>query len=77
MNLHPYRLLKMALVLFVVVAITMIIGLPVGASPAASHTYSAAMTMGTSGLSGGDLFYMVLGVLDMAAFAAVYRLARQ
>jgi hypothetical protein len=44
------------------------------AGPTVSFTSGASALQG---LSGVDLFYMVLGVLDLATFVAVYKLARQ
>ena len=107
MNLRPYRLLKTALVLVAVMAMTMIVGFSVVADPTASHTSNGLMTTTTSGLSASELyyaqkgqglieaqkahttalapqgasgdepFYVILGVLDLAVYVVLYRLARQ
>ena len=73
MSLRPYRLLKTVLVLVAVAAMVMLVGFS-AAGPTASYTSSASASQD---LSGVDLFYMVLGVLDLAAFVAVYKLASQ
>ena len=73
MSPHPYRLLKLVLVLVAVAAMFALVGL-VAAGSAASFANSASAPRG---LSGSDLFYMALGVLDLTMFVAVYRLARQ
>jgi uncharacterized membrane protein len=73
MSLHPYRLLKPVLVLVAVAAMVALVGF-VAAGPAASLTPSESVPRS---LSGGDLFYMVLGALDLTVFVVVYRLARQ
>jgi len=73
MSLHPYRLVKPALVLVAVAAMVALVGF-VAAGSAASFTPSASAPRG---LSGSGLFYMVLGVLDLTVFVVVYRLACQ
>jgi hypothetical protein len=73
MSLHPYHSLRIALVLVAVAAMFVLVGF-VTAGSAASFANSASVPRG---LSGSDLFYMVLGFLDLTMFVAVYRLARQ
>ena len=105
MSLHPNRLLEIALVLVAVMAMTMIVGFSVVASPAASPTSNASLATHASGLSASELyyaqkgqelieaqqahaaalasqgssrgerFYVVLGILDLAAIVVLYRLA--
>ena len=73
MSLHPNRSVRIILVLVAVAVMFALVGF-VAAGPAASFTPSVLVP---EGLSGSNLFYTVLGILDLAMFVAVYRLARQ
>jgi len=73
MSLHPNRSVRIVLVLVAVAVMFALVGF-VAAGPAASFAPSA---LAPRSLSGSDLFYMVLAVLDLTMFVAVYRLARQ
>jgi len=107
MSLRPYRLLKTVPGLVAVMAITMLVGFSVVASPATSPASNGLMTTNTSrlsaselyyaqkgqelieaqqahttalapqGASGDEPFYVILGVLDLAGYVVLYRLARQ
>jgi hypothetical protein len=73
MSLRPNRSVRIVLVLVTAAVMFALVGF-VAAGPAASFTPGASMP---EGLSGSNLFYMVLGVLDLAMFVTVYRLARK
>lgn len=78
MNPHPYRLLKIVLVLVAVVTMTILVGSSAAAGPMVSPTSSALMTTNASPGSTGDTpFYVVLGALDLVGFVALYRLVRR